>query len=51
MRKAACEFKNLETERNVKQVEAKVNALIEASEELHCLSRDLIAKKWCMKKD
>ena len=29
----------------IKEVEAKVNALGETSEELHCLSGDLIAKK------
>ena len=45
MRKAECDYKNLELEKNVKQVEAKVNVLGEASEELHCSSGDLIAKK------
>ena len=45
MRKAECEYKNLELEKNVKKVEAKINTLSEASEELHCLSGDLIAKK------
>ena len=44
MRKAECEFKNLELERNLKQVEAKVNILSESPEKLHCLSGDLIAK-------
>ena len=45
MGKAKCEIKNLELEKNVKKVEAKVNTLSEASEELRCLSGDLIAKK------
>ena len=45
MRKAECEYKNLELEKNVRQVEAKVNVLSETSEELHCLTGDLIAKK------
>ena len=36
---------NLELEKNVRQVEAKVNVLSETSEELHCLTGDLIAKK------
>ena len=44
MRKVECEFKNLELEKNVRQVEAKVNVLSKTSEELYCLSRDLIAK-------
>ena len=37
MRKAECEIKNLELEKNIKEVEAKVNTLSEASEKLHCL--------------
>ena len=45
MCKAECEYKNLELEKNVRQVEAKVNVLSETSEELHCLTGDLIAKK------
>ena len=45
MRKAECEFRNLELAKNVKQVEEKVNVLCDASEELHCLSGDLVAKK------
>ena len=45
MHKAECEYKNLELEKNIKQVEAKINVLGETSEELHCLSGDLIAKK------
>ena len=45
MRKAECDYKNLELEKNIKQVEAKVDVLGEASEELHCLSGDLVAKK------
>ena len=44
MRKAECDYKNLELEKNVRQVEAKVNVLSETSEELHCLTGDLIAK-------
>ena len=43
--KAECDYKNLELEKNIKQIEAKVNTLGETSEELHCLSGDLIAKK------
>ena len=42
IRKVECEFKNSESGKNVNRVEAKVNALSEASEELHCLSVDLI---------
>ena len=38
MHKAECEFKDLELEKNVRQVEAKVNVSSEASEELHCSS-------------
>ena len=45
MRKAKCEYKNLELEQNFRKVKAKINTLGEASEELHCLSGDLIAKK------
>ena len=45
MQKAECVYKNLELERNIKQVKTKVNTLGETSEELHCLSGDLIAKK------
>ena len=45
MQKAECDYKNLELEKSIKQVEAKVDVLGETSEELHCLSRDLIAKK------
>ena len=45
MLKAECDHKNLELEKNIRQVEAKVNVLGETSEELHCLSGDLIAKK------
>ena len=45
MQKAECVYKNLELEKNIKQVEAKVITLGETSEELHCLSGDLIAKK------
>ena len=45
MCKAECEYKKLELEKNVRQVEAKVNVLSETSEELHCLTGDLIAKK------
>ena len=45
MCKAECEFKNLELEKNVRQVEAKVNVLSETSEKFHCLTGDLIAKK------
>ena len=50
MRKAECEFKSLELEKNVRQVEAKVNVLSETSEELHCLTGDLIAKKMAQDK-
>ena len=50
MQKAECVYKNLELERNIKQVEAKVNVLGETSEELHCLSGDLIAKKMAHEK-
>ena len=45
IQKAECDYKNLELEKSIKQVEAKVNTLGETSEELHCLSGDLIAKK------
>ena len=45
MRKAECDYKNLEIEKSIKQVEAKINVLGETSEELHCLSGDLISKK------
>ena len=45
MRKAECEFKNSELEKNLRRVEVKVNVLSETSEELHCLTGDLIAKK------
>ena len=45
MQKAECDYKNFELEKSIKQVEAKVNVLGETSEELHCLSGDLIAKK------
>ena len=51
MRKAECEYKNLEIEKNVRQVEAKVNVLSETPEELYCLTGDLIAKKWRMIKN
>ena len=47
MRKVECKFKNLRLEKNVKQVEVKVNALSEVSKELHCLREDftLLGKK------
>ena len=45
MRKAECDYKSLALEKKIKQVEEKVNVLGEASEELHCLSGDLVAKK------
>ena len=45
MCKAECDYKNLELEKNIKQVEAKVNVLGEASEELHCISGDFVATK------
>ena len=45
MRKTECEFRNVELEKNFRQVEVKVNILSETSEELHCLTGDLIAKK------
>ena len=45
IQKAECDYKKLELEKSIKQVEAKVNVLGETSEELHCLSGDLIAKK------
>ena len=45
MRKAQCKFENLVLEKNVRHVEPQVNTLSKASEELHCLSEDLIAKK------
>ena len=45
MQKAECDYKNLELEKSIKQVEAKVNVLGETSEELHCLSGDSIAMK------
>ena len=45
MLKAKCDYKKLELEKSIRQVEAKVNTLGETSEELHCLSGDLIAKK------
>ena len=45
MRKAECDYKNLEMEKNIKQVEAKVNVLGKTSEELYCLSGHLIAEK------
>ena len=45
MLKAECDYKKLELGKSIKQVEAKVNVLGETSEELHCLSGDLIAKK------
>ena len=51
MRKAECDYKNLEIEKSIKQVEAKINVLGETSEKLHCLSGDLIAKNWYMKKE
>ena len=34
--KAECEYKNSELEKNVKHLGAKINALGETSEELHC---------------
>ena len=43
--RAECDYKSLELEKNIKQVEAKINTLGETSEELHCLTGDLIAKK------
>ena len=36
MQKSECEYTNLELERNIKQVEAKVNTRGETSEGLHC---------------
>ena len=45
VRKAKCQSKNLVLEKNIRNVEVKVNTLSEASEELHCLSKDLIAMK------
>ena len=45
MLKAECDYKKLELEKSIRQVEAKVNTLGETSEELHWLSGDLIAKK------
>ena len=50
MRKAECEYKNLELEKNVKKVEAKINTFSQASGELHCLTGNLIAKKMLHKK-
>ena len=50
MRKAECEFKKLELKKNARQVEAKINTLSEASEELHCLKGDLIDKRMVHKK-
>ena len=50
MHNAECEYKNLALEKNIKQVKAKVNALGEISEELHCLSGDLIANKMVQEK-
>ena len=43
--RAEWDYKSLELEKGIKQVEAKINSLGETSEELHCLSGDLIAKK------
>ena len=45
MRKSECEFKTFELEKNMKYVEYEVNTLSEASEELHCLTGDLIETK------
>ena len=40
----------MELQKNVRQAEAKVNILSEASEELHCLNRDLVAKTMVQEK-
>ena len=45
IRRAECKFKNLELEKNVRDVETKVNTLSEASEELHGSSGDITARK------
>ena len=43
IQKAECDYKKLELEKRIRQVEARVNTPGETSEELHCLSGDLIA--------